>query len=109
MIIGFIIWSIVAVIFLIIGISERKAKEPVGFWANVKRPGVEDIEDVENYNKAVSNIWLVFSILFEALGIPFLFCRQNSPVFLLVIIGAMFLVIGIMVAYTFVEKKYKKK
>ena len=109
MIIGFIIWSIVAVIFLIIGISSRKAKEPVGFWANVKRPGIEDIEDVENYNKAVSSIWIVFSIVLEALGMPFLFCEQNSPLFLLVIIGAVFLVIGIMVAYTFVEKKYRKK
>ena len=105
MLIGFIIWSVVAVAFIVLGIVSRNAKEAVGFFSNVKAP---EVSDVVNYNKAVSNIWFVFAILFEAIGVPILYMQQNSPLFLVIVLGAMFLSVGIMVAYMNVSIKYKK-
>ena len=56
MILGFIVWSIVTIIFLGIGISCRKSHEAVGFFTFDKPPIVED---VEHYNKAVSTLWFI--------------------------------------------------
>ena len=106
MMIGFVIWSIVALLFLGIGIFSRKSKKPAGFWANTKAP---EVNEVKKFNHAVSVIWFVFAILFELLGVPLLFVKQNSPVFLFLVVGAVFLIIGIMIAYTSVENKYRKQ
>lgn len=104
MILGFIIWTIVSLIFLSIGISCRKAKEAVGFYTFSKAPSVRD---VKGYNHAVSNLWFVFSVLLELLGVPLLFLEQNSPYFLFVSILSMFLVIGLILVYMKIEAKYR--
>lgn len=105
MMIGFVMWSIAAVIFLGIGISCRKSSEAVGFFTFVKPPMVEN---VERYNHAVSVLWFVTAGVFEIIGIPLLFIEQNSPLFIPVIFAVMALVIGMMIAYIRIEAKYKK-
>ena len=60
MIIGFIIWSIVTVIFLGIGISCCKSNEAVGFFTGSQPPVVED---VKCYNNAVSKLEFVVAIV----------------------------------------------
>ncbi len=104
MIMAFIIWSIVAVLFLGIGISGRKSKEAVGFFTFVKPPVVTD---VSKYNHSVSIFWIVVAVIFEIIGIPFLFLEQNSPMFIPVIFGAVALIIGMIIVYLRIEKKYK--
>ena len=104
MIIAFIIWTIVAVLFLLIGISARKSKEPIGFFTFVKAPSVKD---TKGYNHAVSNLWFAVAVLFEIMGIPFLFLEQNSPFFFLMVFGVVGLLIGMMIAYNVIESRYK--
>ena len=106
MIIAFVIWSVVALLFLGISIWSRKADKPVGFWSNVSAP---EVNDVKRYNNAVSVIWFVFAVGFELLGLPLLFFKQNSPIFVLVAVGTIFLIIGVMGAYTIVENKFRNK
>lgn len=105
MMIGFIIWSIVAVIFLGIGISCRKSSEAVGFFTFVKPPIVEN---VERYNNAVSVLWFFFAGVFEILGIPLLILKQNSPLFIPVIFAVVILDIVTIIIYIKIEAKYKK-
>lgn len=105
MMIGFVIWSIVAAIFLGIGISCRKSSEAVGFFTFVKPPIVED---VEHYNYAVSILWFIVAGVFEMIGIPFLFLKQNSPLFILMIFAVVILLIIMMIVYFKIEAKYKK-
>ena len=105
MIIAFIIWSIVAAIFLGIGISCRKSREAVGFLTFVKPPVVDDIRQ---YNNAVSILWFVAAVVLEIMGVPFLFFEQNSPVFILLIFPVIILIIVMMVTYIKIEGKYKK-
>ena len=109
MLIGFIIWSLITPLFIVIGINSRKSEKPAGFWANAEAPKKEDITDVKKYNKAVSNILFVFAAIYELLGVALLFLEQNDALIILPLLGTFFLVIGIMVAYVFVERKYKKK
>lgn len=97
MVVGFGIWSIVAGIFLFIGLSGWKSKEPVGFFTFVKAPAVRD---VKKYNHAVSVLWIVSAIVLEAIGVPILFIEQNSPLFIPIMFAVVFLVLAMMIAYT---------
>lgn len=103
--IAFIIWSVVAAIFLGIGISCRKSSEPVGFFTFTNPPIVEDIK---RYNNAVSVVWFGAAVVLEIIGIPLLFLEQNSPVSILLIFAVMILVIAMMIAYLKIEGKFKK-
>lgn len=106
MMIAFVIWTVVVCIFVGIGVRSWSAESPVGFWTNAKPPVLRP-EVVKAYNKSVAKIWFVFAIIFEICGLPILFIEQNSPFFIVIIVGVMLDIIGIMVAYTKVEKKYK--
>ena len=106
MIIAFIIWSACAALFFGIAIYDRRADKPVGFFANVSPP---QVNDVKAYNRKVSNIWIVGAVLFEIFGLPFLFLEQNSPGFLFIVIVVPFWAIGMMAAYLKVSSKYTKR
>lgn len=104
MIMGFVIWSIVAGIFVSIGMSSLKSKVPVGFYTFAKRPAVRD---VKKYNHAVSVLWFVAAAVFETVGVPILFLEQNSPLFVPVIAAVLLLVLVMMIAYARIEAKYR--
>lgn len=105
MLIGFVIWSIVALLFLAIAVSSWKSEEAVGFFTFVKPPVVTDIT---RYNHSVSLLWIIAAIVFEVVGVPLLFVEQNSPICIFMIFAAVVLLIGMMVAYIKIETKYKK-
>ena len=61
MIMGLVIISIVAVIMVIIGISQFNKKEnPVGFYNVIAPPKKEEISDVIQWNKKHGFIWIVY-------------------------------------------------
>ena len=101
---GFIIWTIISIVFVYIGITTRRSSIPVNLFTFGDIPKVNDIK---GYNKAVSNLWLVFTVLFEVVGVSLLFVKQNSPLVILIVLGVVLLVIGMMVTYTKIESKYK--
>lgn len=103
--IGFAIWSIVAVFFLFIGISSWKSEKAVGFFTGVEPPKVTD---VKAYNHAVGKIWFVSAILLEIAGIPLLFSEQNTAIVLLMIPVVIILIIAMVIVYLKVELKYRK-
>lgn len=101
---GFILWTLITLISVYIGITTRKSNMPVNLFTFCDVPKVND---VKRYNRAVSNLWLVFTVLFEMIGISLLFIKQNSPFVVLIVLGVVFLVIGMMVAYIKIESKYR--
>lgn len=105
MIIGFVIWSLVAVIFVSVGISCRKSDEAVGFFTGCKPPA---IKDVAQYNKAVSILWFVSAGIYEVIGLPLLFLEQNSLLFVPMIFAVVFGVIIMAVVYLKIEGKYRE-
>ena len=82
-----------------------RSEKPVSFFIFVEAP---EVKDVKKYNHAVSVLWIAGTVLFEILGIPLLFIRQNSPWAIFLVLGTMFWVIGISVAYMRIEARYKK-
>ena len=82
MIIAFIIWSIVATIFLGIGIRCRKSSEAVGFFTFVKTPVVDDTwaNDEEGFYKWSAGILGSFPISEERM-IEAASARDNSDTY----------------------------
>ena len=106
MAVAFIIWSIIATLFFVVGFSCRKSKNAVGFFTFSKPPVIEDIK---GYNQAVSVLWFVFATIYEIIGVSLFFIEQNSPVVFLLILAVFIWVILLIFAYLRIEAKYKKK
>lgn len=106
--IGFAAWALFGGVFIVIGIRAFSAKKPIGFWANVKAPSVDEISDIRAYNRAMGKMWCVFGAVFVLLGAPLL-TGQNSPWVILSMLGVMFSVIVLMVICLRIERKYRKK
>ena len=105
MIPGFVIWSAVALMLVGVGVWALRSGKAVGFFAGVEAPKVTD---VRKYNRAVAGLWFVYAALFELLGIPFLFLKQNSAGFLLPVLGTAAISIGLMIAYQRILRRYQQ-
>lgn len=106
MIIGFVIWSIVFLALLGIGIWAWKSDKAVGFYTGTTPP---EVTDVRKYNRSVAVLWFVYAGLFELLGLPFLFLKQNAAGFLLVVLGVVVISIALMIVYNRILRKYEQK
>ena len=104
MIMGFVIWTLVAVLFLVIGFVTMRLKTPAGFYTFGNPPQVKNVEE---YNRAVSKLWIVSAIIFEVIGIPILFIEQNSPVAIILVFGVLIWVFELILVYSCIELKYK--
>lgn len=105
MVVAFIIWSIIASLFVVIGIVNWRSKIEVGFFTGVK-PGKK--KDIVGYNHAVAKIWFFYAAVLEIIGIPLLFIKQNSIMAVVMILAVVVLTIGITVVYVNIDAKYKE-
>ena len=107
---AFIIWTIMGVLFIVMGIYEMNSKKakPFGFWANAE---VGPIEDVKGYNRALGILWCVYGVLFTLIGLPLLILdEQNAGLIIIPVVGVMLISIGAMAFYSIgIESKYRKK
>ena len=67
--IAFLIWSIVALFFLILGIYVRFSTKPASFWANMEAPKVKDIKELEDENLEEISIRIIEEKLNKLKGI----------------------------------------
>jgi phosphatidylglycerophosphate synthase len=103
---GLILWCAVGALIIAWGIAARFAKKPVHFWANAEPTPVTD---VRRYNRAVGRLFCVYGTVFILLGLSLL-AGQNSPWFILSVLGVVFATIITMAVYTIaIEEKYRKK
>ena len=106
MIIAFVIWTAISLVLAGIGIRDWNAGKAVGFFTGTRPP---EVEDVKAYNHDVARLWFGYAAVFELLGIPFLFFKQNSAMFIVTLLGVMALTIGILVAYTYISVSNQDK
>ena len=107
---AFIIWTIVGLVFIVMGIYDMNSKKakPFGFWANAE---IGPIEDVEAYNRALGRLLCGYGILFILIGLPLLMLGEhNAGVIAIPMVGTMLISIGAMAVYSIgIEAKYRKK
>lgn len=54
-------------------------------------------------------LWFITGIVFELIGLPFLFLKQNSPGFVFMMLATVALVIVMMVVYLSISRKYEER
>ena len=105
MILGFVIWSFMAIMIAGFGVYSLKSESAVGFFAGVEPPKVKD---VKKYNRTVAVMWFVYAIILELLGIPLLYLEQNSAGFIIPILGTVLFTTALIIAYTMIVNKNKE-
>ena len=55
-----VVFLFCAILFISIGISQIKSKEPVGFWSRVKPPTKDKVSDITIYNKKHGEMWIMY-------------------------------------------------
>lgn len=101
---AFILWTLCCCLLLGIGVSSFFAKKPVGFFANAKP---FPVKNVKGYNRACGILFICYSLVCMAAGIPLLF-PQNSIVILFSVGGMVIATIALILVYVLViEKKYR--
>lgn len=63
-IICFMILLLCALPIIILGITQCRSKDPVGFWSGKKPPAREQITDVKAYNQKHGLMWIVYGVGF---------------------------------------------
>ena len=106
MTVGFVIWSLVFLVLLGIGVWSLRSGKAVGFYAGTKPP---EVTDVRGYNRSVAVLWFVYAGLFELLGLPLLFLKQNSAGFLGSVAGVPLITIALIIVYNRILRKYERK
>ena len=106
MIAGFVIWSIVFLVLLGFGVWAWKSDKAVGFFTGTKPP---EVSDTRKYNRSVAVLWFVYAGLFELLGLPLLFQKQNIAGFLISVAGVPVISIVMMIVYSLILRKYEQK
>ena len=102
---GFVIWTMIFLVLLGIGIWAWKSDKAVGFYTGTKPP---EVTDVRKYNHSVAVLWFSYAGLFELLGLPFLFQKQNAPGFLWSIAGVPVITIALLIAYNRILHRYER-
>lgn len=105
MLAGFIIWSAIFLMLLGIGFWAWNSGKAVGFFAGVQPP---EVKDVRAYNHAVAWLWFGYAAVFELLGIPFLFLKQNSALLVPFMMGVVAATIALPIVYHKILQKHRK-
>lgn len=103
---AFVIWAVLGIAFIGLGIYcfRSKKKTAFGFWANAS---TFPVEDSKRYNRTMGLLWVVYGIIFIALGVPLLMEHPLAVMF--ATLGIMAEAIAVMVVYTTViEKRFRK-
>lgn len=108
MIMGLVIISIVAVIMVIIGISQFNEKEnPVGFYNVIAPPKKEEISDVIQWNKKHGFIWIVYGTCIE-LGFWLGYIMPSEMLEMVFMMGGVIIPLPFMIfRHRALEKEYK--
>ncbi len=103
--VALIIWTIVAVIFLIMGIMHWKSKNVLGIvYGQVPKIAAGN---VKRYNHAIGMAYWGYAVILELLGIPLVFFEQNDAAFVIPVLGVVFLTIALCIVFVVIKKKYE--
>lgn len=108
MIIGLSIFSVVAGIMVLIGISQKKQKDnPVGFYNLIDPPKKEEISDVIKWNRKHGTIWIMYGICIE-LGFWLGYVMPVEVLKMVFMMGGVIIPLPVMVMlHRKLEKEYK--
>ena len=109
MIMGLVIITIVALIMVIIGVSQYGKKDvPVGFYNLIDPPRKEDISDIIKWNKKHGIIWIIYGMCIEV-GFLLGYVMPNEVLEMVFMMGGVVIPLPFMIiAHRNIEKRYRQ-
>lgn len=109
MIFGWIIVSFVALIMIIIGVSQIIKKDvPVGFYNLIAPPKKDEITNLAEWNKKHGMIWIAYGVCIEA-GFLMGCFMPNESLEMIFMIGGVIIPLPLMILrHHMLEKEYKR-
>lgn len=59
---SFVIILLVAIVMMIIGVSQIMSKKPVGFYSGEKPPREDELLDIAMWNKKHGYMWVIYGV-----------------------------------------------
>ena len=93
-----IVMGICAMFMFGIGLVQIKSKKPVAFYSGENPPMVENVRDVQAWNKKHGMMWMLYGMVI-VLGVVGGLIVGDSPILVVIYCGSLLLPIVIMVLY----------
>ena len=106
MIIGLAIVCLVAGIMILVGISNLKSKEPVGFYTGDKPLLPGEVSDVKKWNRRHGWMWIIFGCLMIAAYVLPLLLNNEKLMGILYMISVFGGIVGMMGYHGYIKKRF---
>lgn len=100
------IMSLVALIFMGIGISQFKSKVPVGFYTGEKPPKAEELIDVKGWNRGHGAMWCGYGVMIMISWLSAVFVEHETVSMVLTFVILIGGLLGMILGHHLLRKKY---
>lgn len=105
---SFVIVLLVAIVMMIIGVSQIMSKKPVGFYSGEKPPREDELLDIAMWNKKHGYMWVIYGVTIISFYILSSLIKSEILA-MVVILGGIIGALPIMILYhNYLKKKYYK-
>lgn len=105
---SFVIILFVAMLMIIIGVSQIMSKKPVGFYSGEKPPREDELLDIAMWNKKHGYMWVIYGVTMIC---SFIFSSlvKSDTIAMVVLLSDIIGALPIMILYhNYLKKKYYK-
>lgn len=107
-IISLVVFLLVSMVMIIIGISQIRSKQPVGFYTGEKLPREDELSDVVAWNKKHGYMWVVYGFMIIGFFVMASTIKSETVAMVLLLSGIIGSLPIMMLYHNYLKKKYYK-
>lgn len=107
-IISLVVFLLVAVVMIIIGVSQIRSEKPVGFYTGETPPRGDELTDVVAWNKKHGYMWVVYGVIVISFFTMASFVKSENLAMVLLLSGIIGSLPIMMLYHSHLKKKYYK-
>lgn len=107
-IISLVVFLLVSMVMIIIGISQIRSKQPVGFYTGEKLLREDELSDVVAWNKKHGYMWVVYGFMIIGFFVMASTIKSETVAMVLLLSGIIGSLPIMMLYHNYLKKKYYK-
>ena len=105
-IMSLVVFLLVAIVMIILGISQIRSKKPVGFYTGEKPPTEDELSDVIAWNKKHGYMWIAYGFSIIGFFVRTSFIKSETIAMVLLLIGTIGSLPIMMLYHSHLKKKF---